>query len=128
MAIGSLVLGLSFIVMVVGARVVGDGKGSWFWPVFCTLLLTVGELYLSPIGLSLVTKVSPARIVSMMMGVWFLSSFLGNILSGYIGVLFEQKLVSAEQFFWFLTALGVATGLAIWAFSRPLKRAIGHEV
>jgi POT family proton-dependent oligopeptide transporter len=49
--------------------VVGDGQGSMFWPLFCTLLLTVGELYLSPIGLSLVTKVSPARIVSMMMGI-----------------------------------------------------------
>ncbi len=128
MAIGSIILGLSFIVMVVGAQVVGEDKGSWFWPVFCTLLLTVGELYLSPIGLSLVTKVSPARIVSMMMGMWFLSSFLGNILSGYIGVLFEQKILTADQFFLVLTALGVGTGLAIWAFSRPLKRAIGHEV
>jgi POT family proton-dependent oligopeptide transporter len=128
MAIGSVILGLSFIVMVVGARMVGDGKGSWFWPVFCTLALTVGELYLSPIGLSLVTKVSPARIVSMMMGMWFLSSFLGNLLSGYIGVLFEQKILGAEQFFLLLTVLGVGTGLAIWAFSRPLRRAIGHEV
>ena len=36
MAIGSFILGLSFIVMVVGAGVVGSGKGSWFWPVFCT--------------------------------------------------------------------------------------------
>ncbi|NDD92728.1 hypothetical protein EBZ37_11645 [bacterium] len=128
MAIGSVILGLSFIVMVIGAEQMGEGKGSWFWPVFCTLLLTVGELYLSPIGLSLVTKVSPARIVSMMMGMWFLSSFLGNILSGYIGVLYEEKIVTAAQFFWILTALGVVTGLAIWAFSKPLKKAIGHRV
>jgi dipeptide/tripeptide permease len=63
-------------------RVVGDGKGSLFWPIFCTLMLTVGELYLSPIGLSLVTKVSPVRIVSMMMGMWFVSSFFGNIALG----------------------------------------------
>jgi POT family proton-dependent oligopeptide transporter len=124
MAIGSTVLGLSFIVMVIGAGFVGEEKGSWFWPVFCTLLLTVGELYLSPIGLSLVTKVSPARIVSMMMGMWFLSSFLGNTLSGYIGVLFEEKILTASQFFWFLTGLGVATGLAMWTFSKPLNRVI----
>ena len=125
MAIGALILGLSFIVMVIGAKQVGMDKGSWFWPVFCTLLLTVGELYLSPIGLSLVTKVSPARIVSLMMGMWFLSSFFGNILSGYIGLLYEQKLVTAEGFFWILTALGVTTALAMWAFSKPLKRAMG---
>ena len=78
--------------MVVGARVVGDGSGTWFWPVGCTLLLTVGELYLSPIGLSLVTKVAPARIVSMMMGMWLMSSFLGNFLSGYVGLIYEKHI------------------------------------
>ncbi|MEI8347995.1 MAG: oligopeptide:H+ symporter, partial [Pseudomonadota bacterium] len=125
MAIGSILLGLSFIVMVVGTGYIGAGKGSWFWPVFCTLILTVGELYLSPIGLSLVTKVSPARIVSMMMGMWFLSSFLGNIVSGYVGLLYEKKILSDSGFFWFLTALGVITGLAMWTFSKPLKKAMG---
>ena len=124
MAIGCFILGASFIVMVVGAKVVGDGKGSFSWLLVCTLLLTVGELYLSPIGLSLVTKVAPARIVSVMMGMWFLSSFLGNILSGYIGLLYENKIVSAQGFFLVLTALGIATGFAMWAFSKPLKRAM----
>jgi len=126
MAIGCVVLGLSFIVMIIGARVVGNGRGSWLWPVCATLLVTVGELYLSPIGLSLVTKVAPARIVSMMMGVWFLSNFLGNLLSGYIGVLYTRW--PKDLFFALLLALGVSTGLAIWAFNRPLKRAIGHNI
>ncbi len=125
MAIGTMILGLSFIVMVWGATSIGDGKGSWMWPVFCTLLLTVGELYFSPIGLSLVTKVAPVRIVSMMMGIWLMSSFFGNILSGYIGVLYENKMVTAAGFFWLLTALGVGTALSMWAFSKPLKRAMG---
>jgi proton-dependent oligopeptide transporter, POT family len=122
MAIGCLVLGLSFLVMVAGAQVVGNGKGALFWPVFCTLLLTVGELYLSPIGLSLVTKVSPARVVSMMMGMWFMSSFLGNTLSGYIGVLYTR--MPKEAFFLLLTALGVGAGAAMWAFNKPIRRAI----
>lgn len=124
MAIGCIILGLSFIVMVWGAIEVGTGKGSLFWPFFCTLLLTVGELYLSPIGLSLVTKVSPARIVSMMMGLWLGSSFLGNILSGYIGSLYGQ--ISNESFFMLLCVLGLATGFAIWAFNKPLKRVLGN--
>ena len=124
MAMGCIILGLSFIVMIVGANVVGTGKGSLFWPLFCTLLLTVGELYLSPIGLSLVTKVSPVRIVSMMMGMWFLSSFLGNFLSGAIGVYYTRW--SKEAFFGFLTVLGVAAGLAMWAFNKPLKKAVGE--
>lgn len=126
MAIGCIILGLSFIVMVIGAQVVGKGQGSLFWPLFCTLLLTVGELYLSPIGLSLVTKVAPARIVSMMMGMWFVSSFFGNTLSGYIGVLYTR--LPKEAFFLVLTGLGVAAGLAMWAFNKPIKKAIGHAV
>jgi len=74
--------GVSFTVMLVGARLVGGGQGSPFWPLSCTLLLTIGELYLSPVGLSLVTKVAPVRMVSMLMGVWLLASFFGNFLSG----------------------------------------------
>jgi len=125
MAIGCLILGLSFIVMVVGAKVIGDGKGNLLWPVVCTLLLTVGELYLSPVGLSLVTKVAPARIVSMMMGMWFLSSFLGNYLSGLIGTLYS--VMPKELFFLILTVLGVAAGLAIFVLNRPLQRAMGSS-
>jgi POT family proton-dependent oligopeptide transporter len=122
MALGCTLLGLSFVVMIVGAQVVGSGKGSMLWLLSCTFLLTVGELYLSPIGLSLVTKVAPARIVSMMLGMWFLSSFAGNFLSGAIGVLYTRW--SAEAFFALLAGLGVVTGLAIWAFNRPLRGAI----
>ena len=126
MAIGCIILGLSFIVMVVGANVVGSGKGSILWPFACTAMLTVGELYLSPVGLSLVTKVAPARIVSMMMGMWFLSSFFGNYLSGYIGSFYSR--MPKSNFFLLLTALGVGAGLAIWALNKPLKKAIGGNV
>jgi proton-dependent oligopeptide transporter, POT family len=125
MALGCIVLGLSFVVMVAGARAVGEGRGSPFWPLSCTLLLTIGELYLSPIGLSLVTKVAPARMVSMLMGMWFLSSFLGNFLSGAIGVLYTRW--SKEAFFLFLMVLGVGLGLAMLAARRPLKTAMESE-
>jgi POT family proton-dependent oligopeptide transporter len=123
MAMGCTITGLSFVVMIVGARVVGSEKGSLFWPVFSTLLLTFGELYLSPIGLSLVTKVSPVRIVSMMMGMWFLSSFFGNLLSGYIGQLYT--FLSKSGFFCVLMVLGIAAGLAILLVNKRLKAAMG---
>ncbi|NCQ61838.1 MAG: peptide MFS transporter [Myxococcales bacterium] len=123
MAMGATILGLSFLVMAVGAQVVGEGKGSLFWPFFCTLILTIGELYLSPIGLSLVTKVSPTRIVSMMMGLWLASSFFGNFLSGFIGTFYDD--MSRTNFFMMLCAIGVTTGAAMWAFNKPLKKALG---
>jgi POT family proton-dependent oligopeptide transporter len=122
MAIGCVLLGASFILMILGAQVMGGGKSGPFWLVTATVLLTVGELYLSPVGLSLISKASPARIVSMMMGVWFLSSFLGGILSGAIGVLYSRW--SSTAFFGLLTVLGVGAGLSIFAFNRPLRAAI----
>jgi POT family proton-dependent oligopeptide transporter len=125
MAIGCILLGLSFIVMIIGALSLGGAKGSLFWPLFCTFLLTVGELYLSPIGLSLVTKVAPARMVSMLMGVWLGSSFVGNVLSGVIGVLYTRW--SNAAFFLLLTGLGVAAGLGIWVLGRPLRAALGNK-
>ncbi len=125
MALGCFIVGGSFIVMIVGASLVGQGKGSLFWPLFCTFLLTIGELYLSPIGLSLVTKVAPVRIVSMMMGIWLMSSFFGNTLSGYIGVLYTK--MPKEGFFGILTVLGFTAGAAIWAFNKTLKKAMESQ-
>jgi len=58
-----------------------------------------------------------------MMGIWFLSSFLGNFLSGVIGLLYTRW--SPEAFFLLLTFLGVASGIAIWLFNRPLRAAMG---
>ncbi|MFZ5892462.1 MAG: peptide MFS transporter [Myxococcota bacterium] len=125
MAIACFILGGSFIVMIIGAQVVGDGKGSLFWPLFCTFLYTIGELYLSPIGLSLVSKVAPARIVSMMMGGWFFAAFVGNFLSGYIGVFYTRW--PKEAFFLLLTALGTGAGLAMLSLKKPMRAAIEHS-
>jgi len=125
MAVGCFILGLSFIIMVVGAELIGGGKGSVLWPLFCTMLLTIGELYLSPIGLSLVTKVSPLRLVSLMMGVWFLSSAGGNLLSGELGVYYSKW--SHTKFFLVLTGLSFAASLSIAAFNKPLRKAMGSH-
>jgi POT family proton-dependent oligopeptide transporter len=125
MALGCLLLGASFIVMIVGAHVIGADKGSVWWLVGCTFILTLGELYLSPIGLSLVTKAAPKRIVSMMMGIWFLSSFFGNYLSGFIGTFYEK--MSTSTFFAMVSVLGLVAAFAIWSFNRPLKRALGNK-
>ena len=124
MALGCSLLGLSFLVLIFAVSgIKPDQKITYLWLVGCTLIYTVGELYLSPIGLSLVTKVAPARLVSMMMGMWFLSSFFGNYLSGYIGTYYEK--MPKEGFFLLLTVMAVGAGAAMFALKAPLKRAIG---
>jgi len=103
-----------------------EDRKSVLWLLSTTFVLTIGELYLPPIGLSLVTKVAPARIVSTMMGVWFLSSFFGNYLSGFLGTFWEK--MPREAFFGMLCMLGITAGLAIWTLSKPLKAAVAaHE-
>lgn len=129
MATGCILLGLSFLIMIIPAHSVdGGAKVSLMWLVGCTFILTVGELYLSPVGLSLVTKLAPARMVSMLMGMWFLSSFVGNLGCGQIGSLWEK--MSKTSFFTMLAVLAFAAGIGMLAVLRPLKRAMGqaHEV
>ena len=127
MAIGCFLLGLSYIVMIIATRgMAPDTQRSVLWLVGTTFVITIGELYLSPIGLSLVTKVAPVRMVSMMMGVWFLSSFFGNYLSGFLGTFWEK--MPRESFFLMLTFLGVSAGIAMWLLAKPVGKVVArHE-
>jgi POT family proton-dependent oligopeptide transporter len=124
MALGAGLLGASFLVLIFAVDgLQNTDKISFLWLLLCTLIYTLGELYLSPIGLSLVSRVSPPGLLGMLMGMWFLSSFFGNFLSGYIGSFYE--LMPRQQFFMLLAGLGMFTGLAILAFKRVLNRAVG---
>jgi POT family proton-dependent oligopeptide transporter len=127
MAIGCFLLGLSYIIMIIAAQgMTPEVRRNVMWLAGTTFVITIGELFLSPIGLSLVTKVAPARIVSMMMGVWFLSSFFGNYLSGYLGTFWEK--MPHTSFFLMLTMLGLSAGLAMLAFSKPIRNVVSrHE-
>ncbi len=80
-------LGLGFFLFVVGAKLALNGQVSFFWYALGYLLLTTGELCISPIGLSMITKLSPPKFTGMMMGFWFLASALGQHLAGVIGTL-----------------------------------------
>jgi POT family proton-dependent oligopeptide transporter len=74
------------LVMALGARMGQDGavKTSMMWLAGYYMIITVGELCLSPMGLSLVTKLAPTRLVGLMMGGWFLATAVGNKMSGFI--------------------------------------------
>jgi POT family proton-dependent oligopeptide transporter len=124
MGIGCILLGAAFLILIPPARDLAlNPRASLWWLAGCALVLTVGEIYFSPIGLSLVTRIAPVRIVSMMMGVWFLSSFFGNYLSGYLGTLWEK--MPKENFFLLMFAMSFAAGIAFFGLLKPLKKAIG---
>ncbi|MBD3161018.1 MAG: MFS transporter [Candidatus Latescibacteria bacterium] len=126
MATGCFLAGASYVIMILAAQgLEPEARRSVLWLLSTTFVLTVGELFLSPIGLSFVTKVAPARIVSMMMGVWFLSSFFGNYLSGFLGTFWER--MPRDAFFLVLTALGIGAGVALWLINRPLHRIVSRH-
>jgi POT family proton-dependent oligopeptide transporter len=124
MALGCFLAGAAYVVMILASQGMGpEERRSVAWLLGTTFILTLGELYLSPIGLSFVTKVAPGRIISMMMGVWFISSFFGNYFSGFLGTYWER--MSHEAYFAILTGLGFGAGIAIWLLGHALERHVG---
>ena len=52
---------------------------------FGWLIITFGELCLSPIGMSAMTKLSPQKTQAVVMGMWFLASAYGQYFAGLLG-------------------------------------------
>ncbi len=86
-ALGILQLGLGFYMLYIGAQSAdSDGMVGVYWLILMYLLLTTGELCLSPVGLSMVTKMAPKHLVSTVMGAWFLATAM----SGFIAAIIAQ--------------------------------------
>jgi POT family proton-dependent oligopeptide transporter len=119
MALGCLGVALAYLIMAAAGWQAGAGKASWLWLFGYFVVITVGELYLSPVGLSLVTKIAPLRIISMMMGVWLATSFVGGFLAGTIGSFWSR--MEKPEFFLLVAAIAALAGAAIYASRRLLR-------
>ncbi len=62
------------------------------------LIITFGELALSPIGMSAMTKLSPQKTQAVMMGMWFLASAYGQYFAGILGANIAQASENATNF------------------------------
>ena len=120
MALGCFGLALGNLIMVAAAFEAGaNGQASWLWLLVYFVIVTLGELYLSPTGLSLVTKVAPARTVGIMMGLWLATDFAGNLVAGWLGSFWSR--MAKPEFFGLIAAIGLLAGLVILTFERPLR-------
>ncbi|PIR18114.1 MAG: MFS transporter [Deltaproteobacteria bacterium CG11_big_fil_rev_8_21_14_0_20_49_13] len=125
MAMACFMIGASFLVLIPGVWEFNrTGMASLWWLAISTSILTLSEVYLSPIGLSLVTKLAPARLVSTIMGVWMMSWSMGQLFCGYIGSFYEK--MPKDRFFGMIAVMCFATGIVMMALLKPLKKAIGH--
>ena len=94
---------------------------SPLWLIVAVMVVTLGELMLSPMGLSLVSKVAPVHLRGLMMGGWFVATAIGNKLT-MIGVYWEQWWQST--FFAVLGGMALVMAVVLVVLLRPLKKAM----
>lgn len=119
MALGCFGLVAGNLILVAAAMTADADKSSWLWLFAYFVVITIGELYLSPVSLSLVSKIAPARTASFMMAVWLGTSFGGNLLAGYLGSYWSA--IGKPAFFLLITAIAALAGITIALFRRPLR-------
>lgn len=121
-AIGLLISALSVLVMVAAVHIGNNGteKVSVWWLVANYGIITIGELFLSPMGLSVVSKLSPKNITALMMGGWFLSTSIGNKLSGVLASMWDTYDDKAN-FFWVNFGLLLFATLMMFALVKNLN-------
>lgn len=91
--LGMLVAGIGFVVLMLGSlglptpdeqtAALEAGNATLVTPnllISTYFILTIAELFLSPIGISFVSKVAPPKYKGMMMGGWFVATAIGNFL------------------------------------------------
>jgi proton-dependent oligopeptide transporter, POT family len=123
MSLGCFGVALANLIMVGAAwQSAGAPDASWLWLLGYFVVITIGELYISPIGLSLVSKVAPVRMVSMLMGLWFATSFTGNFIAGWLGSFWSG--MDKTTFFLMIAGVALIAGAVILAFDRPLRHVI----
>jgi POT family proton-dependent oligopeptide transporter len=128
MAVGLNLEALSFVIMIAAAfhlQAIG-GKDtvhsgvSPYWLISSYFVITLAELFLSPIGLSFVSKVAPARMKGAMMGAWFAAQATGSYLSGFVGRFYGQW--QQWQFFLLLVFTSLLSGLVVITSLKRLKK------
>ncbi|HCM90740.1 MULTISPECIES: peptide MFS transporter [Vagococcus] len=89
LGIGLLFLGSSYLMLIAAELQRGVGasdssKASMIWIILFSILLSLGEMFFSPLGNSFITKYSPKSILSVMMGVWTVATFIAGKGYGYM--------------------------------------------
>lgn len=87
LALGLTFLGMSFLMLVFAELSRGGvptAKASIMWLLFFGILLSMGEMFFSPLGNSFVTKYAPNKLYSVLMGVWIFATFIAGKSYGYV--------------------------------------------
>jgi POT family proton-dependent oligopeptide transporter len=130
MSLGMILLGIGFLFMLLattsvviegsGSREIVQQKAALIWLVMTYFFHTIGELCLSPVGLSMITKLAPVKLASMLMGVWMLSTFVANIMGGFIAAFVEK--LGAATIFGAIAIFVISLGLLMLLVTKRLSK------
>jgi len=127
-ALGFFLGAIAFFVMTQAQHIANTGvKVSPWWLITVYVLLTLGELMLSPIGLSMITKLAPTKLISVVMGLWMASFAAGNYTAGMLES-FMSKIhewgwqVELYPFImWIMIAIGILTVIISPLLNKAMK-------
>jgi len=122
MAIGALVVAVSYALLAVAAAMAGEGLAHWAWLVGFFLILTLGELYILPTGLGLFARLAPQRLGATTVASWFLASFAGALTAGQVGRLWSH--MSHAAFFAVLAVVATVAAGFLMLLDRPARRVV----
>jgi POT family proton-dependent oligopeptide transporter len=95
---GMLLTAVAFVVLMIGslnlppyAELTPESpRVGVQWLISTYFILTVAELFLSPMGISFVSKVSPPKYQGIMQGAWLGATAVGNLFLGIGSFLYER--------------------------------------
>ncbi len=85
MAFGAAIVAVSFLGAALAAWTAGDSRASFLWLAAFFVILTVGELYVLPVGLGLFVRLASPGREATAVAIWFGSLFFGSIGAGLVG-------------------------------------------
>jgi POT family proton-dependent oligopeptide transporter len=133
--IGMIIAAVGFITILVasigapspvslgGLPVADADRVSPYWLMSSYLVLTVAELFLSPMGLSFVSKVAPSRFQGLMQGGWLLATAVGNKLL-FVGTILWDK-VSLNTLWLVFIVCCLLSATFIFSILKRLEKASG---
>ena len=124
-ALGMLLTAAGFSLMIFASKSILTSDGalaSPLWLVGSLLLLTLGELALSPVGLSAMTKLAPKGMQGQMMGLFFASLALGNLVAAFFGgQVSADKIEGLPGLFTMMMIFLVVTAVVLLALAKPIN-------
>jgi proton-dependent oligopeptide transporter, POT family len=92
-----------------------------YWLISTYFVLTIAELFLSPMGLSFVSKVAPSRFQGLMQGGWLLATAVGNKLLAVPGKLYDK--IDLWQLWLVFIVLTLLSAAFIFSIMKKLENA-----